>query len=171
MSPSPSALLNDQPRACFSLRIPLAAVFWLLSDRPSWAFAVLALAALTDVIDGASPAARGGEIVLLPMLLVFRLAPARLRMRYDFRAGRMGKLATVAQFLAVTGLLADWPDGGLVADVAGALGAIAALTYLQRVLQLARSERPRSSVPSTSRMLPTTRWSRPCTWPAPSTHR
>lgn len=35
-----------------AVRVPLAAVFWLVADRPVWALAVLATAAGTDVLDG-----------------------------------------------------------------------------------------------------------------------
>ena len=34
------------------VRIPLAAVFWLVATRPLWALVVLAIAAATDVLDG-----------------------------------------------------------------------------------------------------------------------
>ena len=33
-------------------RIPLAAAFWLVAERPLWAIAVLGVAAVTDLIDG-----------------------------------------------------------------------------------------------------------------------
>jgi cardiolipin synthase len=34
------------------VRLPLAAVFWVVAPRPTWAITVIALAALTDLLDG-----------------------------------------------------------------------------------------------------------------------
>jgi len=79
------------------------------------------------------------EIALAPLALLYGLSTwLRAQIRFDFRAGAIGKLATVAQFLAVTSLLfyqaLAWPT----AIAAAALGAIAAIYYLQRAVWMAR---------------------------------
>jgi phosphatidylglycerophosphate synthase len=56
--PAPPAGLTLTPTSMWAAnlltlsRLPLAAAFWLVADRPGWALAVMALAAFTDVIDG-----------------------------------------------------------------------------------------------------------------------
>jgi len=128
-------------------RLALAGVFWLAVDRPWRALGVLAVAALTDVIDGhiariarrrrqqagqppPSPigewldplcdktfvlsvllalwvgpglplplllAIATREIILVPIAAIYRFTPLlRSRMHYRFRAGLLGKAATVA---------------------------------------------------------------------------
>jgi phosphatidylglycerophosphate synthase len=178
-------------------RIPLAALLWVLPYSAAWVLSVIAVAGLTDVLDGwlvrrerrhhwerrrdpaafAAGASRGEvidgaadkifvlsalallawtrqppiwallalaarEILFVPMLLAYRLAPARLRTNVDFKAGKLGKIATLAQFAAlVLGLL----ESSLftpAAALAGALGVAAAAFYLVRsMMKRERRER------------------------------
>ena len=169
------------------LRIPLAALFWAVADRPLAAIAVIALAAFTDVVDGTVArvmrTARGEpegpgqvgawldplcdklfvvsvlaatwvildppaihlvaiaarEIVLVPLAIAYRLTPSlRSRMRYDFRAGPVGKATTLLQFVAIVGILFRQPWGGAAAWLAGAVGLAAAAHYIARGVRLAR---------------------------------
>jgi cardiolipin synthase len=79
------------------------------------------------------------EVILVPIALVYRFTPLlRARLTYQFRAGPVGKAATVAQFLAITALLFGhpWLDG--LAALAGAVGLAAAVVYIRRGVLLAR---------------------------------
>ena len=169
-------------------RIPLALVFWIAVADARWAFATMAVAALTDVADGAvehgtrRAAARGvtsgqapahgsircatktfvlsdeanltsmsaisvfagaialREIILVPLAAIYRLTPLlRARMRYDFKAGPLGKAATVAQFLAIAAILLRHPSQVPLALLAGAIGLAAAVHYVRRGVWLARA--------------------------------
>jgi len=167
-------------------RLPLAVLFWFVVHRLDGAFAVIALAALTDVVDGrlarrarrleglpASAASMGAwldplcdktfvvsvliatwvhthpplwlivaigarELVLVPLATLYRFTRLRSRMRYDFRAGPLGKAATVAQFVAILALLAHLPYRAALAWLSGAIGLVAAGHYVRRGLRLAR---------------------------------
>jgi cardiolipin synthase (CMP-forming) len=171
-------------------RIPLALVFWIAVSDPRWAFAVMALAALTDIVDGAvarrarrvaearglrPPPGPGAwldpvcdkffvlsvlvatyaelapspyllmaiatrELILIPLAALYRLTPLfRARMRYDFRAGPLGRAATIAQFLAIAALLLRHPSQVPLAAVAAAVGLLAAIHYIRRGVRLART--------------------------------
>jgi cardiolipin synthase (CMP-forming) len=174
-------------------RLVLAGLFWPVVDHPWWAVGVLALAGLTDVVDGqvarlarrrreqaGQPpppplgewldplcdktfvlsvlvALRAGpglplplllliatrEIILIPIAALYRFTPwLRSRMRYRFRAGPLGKAATVAQFLAITLVLFRDARAPLAAIAAAVIGAAAALAYVVRGVRLARAGRP-----------------------------
>lgn len=73
------------------------------------------------------------ELVLVPLALVYRAAPRlRQRMRYDFRAGLLGKAATVAQFAAAVAILAGHRAQLGLAAAACAIGLLAAGGYIRR---------------------------------------
>ena len=78
------------------------------------------------------------EIVVVPLALAYRLVPGvRQRLSYDFRAGRPGKLATAAQFAALTAILFG---SGLLpwfAALAGIVGLAAGGDYIRRALRAA----------------------------------
>jgi phosphatidylglycerophosphate synthase len=83
------------------------------------------------------------EIVVVPLALAYRLVPGvRRRLSYDFRAGRPGKLATVAQFAALTAIL--FGSGGLpwFAALAGIVGLAAGGDYIRRALRAAAGRDP-----------------------------
>jgi phosphatidylglycerophosphate synthase len=83
------------------------------------------------------------EIVVVPLALAYRLVPSvRRRLSYDFRAGRPGKLATVAQFAALTAIL--FGSGGLpwFAALAGIVGLAAGGDYIRRALRAAALRDP-----------------------------
>ena len=83
------------------------------------------------------------EVILVPLAALYRFTPLlRARMRYRFRAGPLGKAATVAQFLAIAGVLFGHPQVPLAAAVAAVIGAAAALAYVLRGIRLARGARP-----------------------------
>jgi cardiolipin synthase (CMP-forming) len=83
------------------------------------------------------------EIILIPLAALYRFTPwLRARMRYRFRAGALGKAATVAQFLAVTLVLFRDARAPVAAIAASAIGAAAALAYIVRGVRLARGARP-----------------------------
>jgi len=73
------------------------------------------------------------EVFLVPLVLFYRFhAGLRARLRFDFRAGWLGKAATVSQFAAVAAMLAapQWTVGFAVA--AGVLGLGATVAYVRR---------------------------------------
>ena len=179
-------------------RIPLALLFWIAVADAQWAIAVMAVAAVTDVVDGAAarraqrlaearglrPAAGPGpwldplcdkvfvlsviaatyvrlapspyllatiairELILVPLAAIYRLAPfLRARMRYDFKAGPLGKAATMAQFLAIAAILLRHPSQAPLALVAGVVGLAAAIDYIRRGVRIARAQRQRDRSP------------------------
>jgi len=80
------------------------------------------------------------EIVVVPLALVYRLVPGvRRRLSYDFRAGRPGKLATVAQFAALTAILFRFEVLPWIAALAGIVGLAAAGDYIRRAVHAARA--------------------------------
>jgi cardiolipin synthase len=162
------------------VRIPLAGVFWLVYGDPVETVAVLAVAGLTDALDGsvarrakARAEARGlrvsttgewldpladkvfvlvalaavvfhegtpwqlvllvctRELVLVPLAVGYRLV-ARRRIPHAYRADRLGKLTTVAQFVTVAGFVAHARWVPALALVTGALGLTAAVHYAVR---------------------------------------
>ena len=162
-------------------RIPFGIAFWFVTDRPTWALAVMIVGGATDLVDGAVARRRGQagrngagawldpvcdkffvlsmvaalltsrqpapwivaaiaarEVVVVPLALAYRLVPGvRRRLCYDFRAGRPGKLATLAQFAALTAML--FRSGVLpwIAALAGIVGLAAAGDYVRRALRVA----------------------------------
>jgi phosphatidylglycerophosphate synthase len=78
------------------------------------------------------------EIVVVPLALAYRLVPGvRRRLSYDFRAGRPGKLATVAQFAALTAILFRSSVLPWTAALAGIVGLAAGGDYIRRALKAA----------------------------------
>ena len=78
------------------------------------------------------------EIVVVPLALAYRLVPAvRRHLCYDFRAGRPGKLATLAQFAALTAMLFGSGVLPWIATLAGIVGLAAAGDYVRRALRAA----------------------------------
>ena len=182
------------PNALTLVRVPLAGLVWIAPDSTPWFFAVLATAAMSDVLDGrvareirARRLARGEdahrvgeasaigawldplcdklfvlsviaavawayrpparllvlvatrEIILVPFAVGYWLAPRRrLHLRFDFRAGVMGKATTVAQFAAIASL-AVWPASTAALAVLAAIAGLAAsIDYLWRGVAMAR---------------------------------
>ena len=83
------------------------------------------------------------EIVVVPLALAYRLLPGvRQRISYDFRAGRPGKLATLAQFAALTAILFGSGVLPWLAALAGIVGLAAAGDYIRRALRAAASRNP-----------------------------
>lgn len=73
------------------------------------------------------------EVVLVPLTVAYRLLPAiRRRRRYAFRPAFIGKVTTVAQFLAAGAFVLDWRGAQALALLAGASGLIAAVHYATR---------------------------------------
>jgi cardiolipin synthase (CMP-forming) len=79
------------------------------------------------------------EIILIPFVLAYALSPrTRGRVRFDFRAGVLGKATTVAQFAAIISIVV-WPGVTQVLAVAAALvGLAAGVDYLWRAVTMAR---------------------------------
>lgn len=176
------------------IRLPMAAALWIAPDSKSWIYLMLALAAVTDMLDGRVAAAlrkrrlaRGDdreavgrsqavgawldplcdktfilsalaaiyvcfelepwmlaalaarEIVLVPFAVAYRLSTRLQHMfRFDFRAGYLGKLATVAQFTSMLWILLEQPQLGVVVSTTGIFGILAALYYLRKAVHMAR---------------------------------
>jgi cardiolipin synthase len=184
MSAGPRKAWLTPPNLLSLARLPLGALFWaVLGAMPGRALpglAVLALAAVTDILDGMA-ARRSGtdlagvgswldplcdklfvgavlgalhvqrgvplrllalivarELLQLPMSLVYRMIPTlRQWLHYDFRASRLGKAATISQFLAITALIVGVPARVPVA-FAFALGIIALADYVKRAVEMGR---------------------------------
>ncbi|HVV85151.1 MAG TPA: CDP-alcohol phosphatidyltransferase family protein [Kofleriaceae bacterium] len=159
-------------------RLPLAALFWLVVDRPAPAIAVLAAAALTDLADGRvaryarrGQPAGGGEVgawldplcdklfaiaalvavlvrlhapaadvaaiaardlIMAPLVVVYRLTPLHRRVDIELRASFAGKVATAAQLVALVAIVGRAPPAAVLALAlaSGALGLYAAARYL-----------------------------------------
>ena len=172
-------------------RVPFGIAFCFVTDRPTWALAVMIVGGATDLVDGAVARRRGQagrngvgawldpvcdkffvlsmiaallisrrpapwivvaiaarEVVVIPLALIYRLVPGvRRRLSYDFRAGRPGKLATLAQFAALTAMLFGSGVLPWLAALAGIVGLAAAGDYVRRALRAAAlhdSGRPHS---------------------------
>ena len=83
------------------------------------------------------------EVVVIPLALAYRLVPGvRRRLSYDFRAGRPGKLATLAQFAALTAMLFGSVVLPWIAALAGIVGLVAAGDYVRRALRAAAPRDP-----------------------------
>lgn len=73
------------------------------------------------------------EVLVVPMMLVYRLLPEARRRDIDLRAGTPGKATTITQFVAVGAMLA-WPVALVpLAILAAALGVLAGLSYALRL--------------------------------------
>jgi cardiolipin synthase (CMP-forming) len=187
-------LVFTLPNALTLVRVPLAGLVWVAPDSKPWFFAVLATAALSDVLDGrvarairSRRLARGEdprrvgeasavgawldpmcdklfvlsvvaavawvyrpparicmlvatrEIILVPFVLAYWLAPRRrLNLRFDFRAGLLGKATTVAQFAAVVSIAAWAASTAALATLAAIVGLAASIDYLWRGIAMAR---------------------------------
>jgi len=82
------------------------------------------------------------ELILIPLAALYRLTRGlRERIRYDFRAGLLGKAATVAQFLAIAAILLRHSSQVPLAALAGSVGLLASAHYIRRGLRLAREPR------------------------------
>ena len=73
------------------------------------------------------------ELFLVPLVLFYKLIPReRRKMRFDFRAGMVGKLATVGQFAAVAAIVMAPDQVWLLSIAAGITGGLAVAAYLKR---------------------------------------
>lgn len=73
------------------------------------------------------------EILLGPLVLAHRLVPLLHRRRYDFHAALIGKVTTVAQFLAASAFVFRLPFAPALALAAGVSGLAAVVHYSRRV--------------------------------------
>lgn len=105
-----------------------------MADKVFVLSAVLVLVVAADPPWWALVALAAREILFVPLMIGYRLAPSSLRARVSFTADVPGKAATIAQFVAIVLGLLHHPLFVEVALGAGALGAIAAAYYLARVL-------------------------------------
>lgn len=154
-------------------RIPIAMAFWWAYDRTAFAVALIALAALTDTLDGTvarvmksrgsrgpdiggwlDPVVdkvfvaivlaviwlRGGdllvialvgarELVLVPLVAIYLVTH---HSHGELRADPFGKVATIAQFIALAIVLGMPAWAMTAASVAAVLGVIAAVHYIGR---------------------------------------
>lgn len=82
------------------------------------------------------------ELLMLPAILVYRLAPVAFRQRVDFTAGPIGKAATAAQFAAIILGFLRHPFFPHATAVAGVLGLLSVVYYVGRVFRGPRRRRP-----------------------------
>lgn len=75
------------------------------------------------------------ELLFVPLMLAYRVVPARLRSRVDFTAGVPGKGATIAQFVALVLGFLSHPLYWSAALGAGLLGVVAVVYYLVRLVR------------------------------------
>jgi CDP-diacylglycerol--glycerol-3-phosphate 3-phosphatidyltransferase/cardiolipin synthase len=181
------------PNVVTLLCLPLAALLWVFPRSALWVLTIVALAALTDLLDGwlarrrrkllwaegdpgawaasvtrgevldgfvdkvfavsvfalviviASPpwlpmlATLAREVAFVPMMLAYRLLPAERRARIDFTAGKLGKVTTVAQTLALGLAYVGHAALAPVAYVTGALGLAASVHYAVRAYRASRA--------------------------------
>jgi len=81
------------------------------------------------------------EIILIPFAAAYWLAPhirRRLRMRFDFRAGVLGKATTVAQFAAIASIVVWSAATWALAAAAALIGFFASVDYVSRAVAMAR---------------------------------
>jgi phosphatidylglycerophosphate synthase len=80
------------------------------------------------------------ELGVLPLAFLYRLLWRGRRLRFDFRAGPLGKATTVSQFAAIASMLVApalmWP----IAIFCGTTGALAIADYFRRGWRMGRSE-------------------------------
>jgi cardiolipin synthase len=72
------------------------------------------------------------ELLVIPLGLVYRLV--RPGVEHAFKADAFGKATTIAQMVAVTGLVAQAPWAAAASVIAGALGIAAVAHYVMRGL-------------------------------------
>jgi cardiolipin synthase len=102
----------------------LLAVWWRLSPPTALVLAV---------------AAR--ELILVPVAAVYRFTPwLRRRLHYRFRAGPLGKAATVVQVGTLAALLFGHPATAGLAALCAGVGLLAAVDYVLRGVRLAREQ-------------------------------
>jgi cardiolipin synthase (CMP-forming) len=72
------------------------------------------------------------ELVLIPLVTIYRLVSQRRRGKHAFKAGALGKAATIAEFVAVAALIVRSSFIVPLAIIAAALGLIAVAHYILR---------------------------------------
>lgn len=72
------------------------------------------------------------ELVLGPLFVLSRLVPSLRRRRWDYHTAAIGKVTTVAQFLAVSAFVFRLRVAPVLAIAAGVTGLIAAVHYARR---------------------------------------
>jgi cardiolipin synthase (CMP-forming) len=170
-------------------RIPLAAVLWL-GLSPLLMLATMALAGLTDVLDGPLARHRGEahpigewldpfcdkvfmlsalcaiaraqhvpweipvliaarEILQVPFVIAHLLRPRarELPPSMCWKAAWIGKIATVAQFLAICAMLFERSPLRALAILASLLGSTAAIYYILRALRQAEPAQELAETP------------------------
>lgn len=81
------------------------------------------------------------EILLLPLMLVYRLWPwLHQRLRFDYRADRIGKLTTVWQLATVLAVLVAPALAPITAGGALVFGVAAAFGYARRAVRMLRAD-------------------------------
>jgi cardiolipin synthase len=75
------------------------------------------------------------EVLLVPLVLAWKLMPHK---PLDMRAGLAGKLATVAQFLALWSILLGMENQLVPAVAAAVVGVIAVIDYVRRAITASR---------------------------------
>jgi phosphatidylglycerophosphate synthase len=188
-SANPEPILS-LPNLLTLARLPMAVAAWLVAPWPGALLALMAAAALSDVLDGwfarrmrAWRKARGlptrglgekggrgawldplcdkifvlsviaavwwfyepawwlllligaRELLLVPLLVLWKLIPHK---PLDMRAGMAGKLATVAQFLALWSILLGMENQLVPAAAAAVVGVIAVIDYVRRAITASR---------------------------------
>lgn len=82
------------------------------------------------------------EVIIVPAVIVYRLSPRLRRVRWDFTASRLGKVATAAQFLAIGGVVLDHAWQVPLAAASAGIGLAAAYQYLAEATRLAVQATP-----------------------------
>lgn len=135
-----------------------AARRWAASDRGAFAASVARGAALDGLADKIFVASAMSalffvhqpplwivvalltrELLLAPLMIVYRFAPEAQRSRVDFTAGVPGKAATLAQFSALILGFVGHPLLGEMAMGVAFLGAVSVLHYVVRAFIAPRS--------------------------------
>jgi cardiolipin synthase len=107
-------------------------------------FVVIVVAALWRTVDPLILLLLATREILLVVVAIMYLARAGARSIRDLHADRLGKVATISQFVGLAIVLA-LPQWGLVAaGVAGVLGFAAAIHYWRAVDRMHRYTRPAS---------------------------
>ncbi len=81
------------------------------------------------------------EILFVPLMIAYRLGPAKVRVRVDFTAGVPGKAATTVQVAALVAGFCEVSFYPHLAVAAGALGLFAVVYYMARVAAAGRRAR------------------------------
>lgn len=170
-------------------RVPLAGLLWVAPTSATWVLSMMALAGLSDVLDGwvarrarkqlvaqNDPGAHAAwghrgevidgfadkvfvssavlvlwlavgqpllvvlfvasrELLFAPLMLFWRLLSEERRERVRFQAQAPGKIATIAQFVALVLGILEHESFLVAAWIAGALGAGATAYYVARALE------------------------------------